>query len=270
MLGENEYDVIEGFSEPPTILSRVLELTSDPTTPAEKVAEAVAVSPAIASRVLRLSNSAFYARRTRNVTSIHQSVVFLGFQTVRSLIVTATTHSLYYKPGTAGQICSRMWKHSLATAIFSRVLANKHTVCDPEEAYVAGLLHDIGKLHLLEKFPEQFIYFVNNNAEDGQSLLRREEKIFHFPHPSIGAILAEKWLFPERLVDAVATHHQTISLESLSGIVGLANVFVTVQQHNIHSATAEEKALIENFGWEKEIEHFDTLLSEQLAVFDAP
>jgi putative nucleotidyltransferase with HDIG domain len=259
----------EGFSTPPTILSRIFELTNNPECSMQSVAELLESHPSIAARVLQIANSAYYGR-SRTISSIKDALVMLGFKAVRSVVLTTTIQSLYQKPGSRNGLWNKMWEHSLATAIFSRLLAMKQGLTSPEDAYVAGLLHDIGKLLFLERFQDEFVEITKNELESGQSLLRREEEVFGFSHPLVGAILVVKWLFPEAFVAPIASHHREFSMDSLAGIVGLANVFATVQGKNTHAATDEEKALINKLGLNEEADYFDEVLEDQLSLLDYP
>lgn len=260
-------ELIESFSTPPTILTRILELTDDPDSRTDKIADVLAAHPSIAAPILQLANSAFYGL-SRTVSSINHAVVMLGMRTIRSLIITTTTQSLYKRSGSTGEICDKMWKHSLATAIFSRLLAIRNLKSvNPEDAYIAGLLHDLGKLVLLERFPSEYVDILQIKSFDSASLLKEEIEAFGFSHPIVGAMLAESWRFPELIVRTIASHHGGCTLDSLSGLVGLANIFVTVQGYNSYKASPEQQAVIDDLGWEKEPEQLAEMLNEQLSVF---
>ncbi len=257
----------EEFPAPPSILNRILELTNDPTTQVEQVAEVLATEPAVAAKVLKQSNSAFYGR-SRRISSIHDAVVMLGFHTIRSLVVATAAHSLYFRCQEASELRHKMWEHSLATAIACRLLAQTLKNVNPEVAYIAGLLHDAGKLVLLERWPEHFIRVVERQKDDSIASLKLELEQFGFTHALVGAVLIDRWLFPQPLVAAVALHHEVDHLHELPGMVHYANRYVSSLGYNLHTYSRDswqsisEEPLIQR-------DHFETVLSEQKALFES-
>ncbi len=257
----------EEFPAPPTILNRILELTNDPATQAEQVAEVLATEPAVAAKVLKQSNSAFYGR-SRRISSIHDAVVMLGFYTIRSLVVATAAHSLYFRCKETHNLRHTMWEHSLATAIASRMVARTLRNVNPEVAYIAGLLHDVGKLVLLDRWPHRFVQVVEQQNDASVASLEIELEQFGFTHPLVGAVLIDRWLFPQPLVAAVALHHEVDSLHEIPGIVHYANKYVSHQGYNLYTVSQDaltaisEEPLIDR-------DDFETAFSEQKALFDA-
>ncbi|MDQ7053628.1 MAG: HDOD domain-containing protein [candidate division KSB1 bacterium] len=257
----------EEFPAPPTILNRILELTNNPTTQVEQVAEVLATEPAVAAKVLKQSNSAFYGR-SRKISSIHDAVIMLGFYTIRSLVVATAAHSLYFRGQESQQLRHSMWEHSLATAIAARMVARALRNVNPEVAYIAGLLHDVGKLVLLDRWPQRFAQVVEQPNDASVASLEIELEQFGFTHPLVGAVLIDRWLFPQPLVAAVALHHEVDSLNEIPGIVHYANIFVSHLGYNLYTVSQDALTAISE---EPLIDRgdFESAFSEQKALFDA-
>lgn len=259
-------EMTDDFPAPPMLLTQILELTSDPATPVDKVATVLSGDVGITAKLLKLSNSAFYGH-SRTVTSVKQAIVMLGFHTVRSLVVAASTQSLYAGCKDYEGLRKGMWEHSLATAVFAKILATRLSAWQPEEAYVAGLLHDIGKLVLLQRFPERFAAMIAECKTTSENLLRMENAHFGCTHDLVGAYLVDRWLFPESLVASVGLHHQSQELETLAGITALANLFVTAQSLNIHDCGETAPQQLEEFGLNEFADEFTEQFTEHRSLF---
>ena len=257
----------EELSTPPYILTCILEFTSELNSDVDYIVDILSTQPVIVSRILKVANSAFYGL-SRTVSSVNQAILFLGMQAVRNLVVTDSIQNIYQKKGPHHQYYNKLWKHSLATAIFSRMLAVKQPFTfNPEDAYITGLLHDMGKLALLEHYSNRYIKTLQDNTSNGQYLLQREEQTFGFAHPLVGAAIADNWLFPEGIIETIASNHHQASQDSIKGLVSSANIFVTTLGHNTHKATQKEISFVEEMGWDKEADHLNETLNEQLSIF---
>lgn len=202
----------------PEVAIRVREAVSDPDVPAAQVARLIAVDPALSAQVIKMANSAFYPGRTP-VTDIKNAVVRLGAMAVRHLVMVVVTAQLFQakrSPDLAERI-RRAWVESVRVAALSRAVAGHATALDPEEAFLAGLLHQIGVLPVLEwalKIPHLF----------GEP--RQMEVFVARAHPGIGALILERWGYPEALVAAVreqgAVDQEAPAAASPAHVVALA------------------------------------------------
>ncbi len=214
--------------EVPQIAFRAIELLNDPDTEVSHLAEVISSDQALTAKVLRLCNSAYYGL-PRNVTTISEAVMIVGFSSVKSLVLMITTQStlnkglLGYKIGPGD-----FWQHSLCTAESARVLAQHIDYPKTEEGFIAGLIHDIGKM-VLNQYALPEVYRATNLSQKEQIPIHlAEQRILGFDHAEAGAGLAERWNFPPILVDSIRFHHdllQPLQIESpLAFIVAVANI----------------------------------------------
>ena len=211
----------------PQTLSEVLRVVKDETTSAQDLADVLMRDPALTAKVLRIVNSPYYGAR-REVNSMSQAVVTLGTRQVTALALSSSLYNLASKwESTIDR--ERFWRHSLETAIGSRIIAEKIGYQNIEEAFIAGLLHDLGMLILEKTFTKQFAGIYSQIA-DGESIIDLEEEAWGTSHARVGQFLLEQWNLPESICTAVGHHHDLFAPETtnpdlkLSQIVCLANL----------------------------------------------
>ena len=189
----------------PKIVSTVMRLTSDPETDIVQIEKLLSADQSLAAKLLKLSNSSFYGQR-KSVANLRQAILIIGFYTLRSLVVATSIHSLYSNKG-QNSIESKLWEHSLATAIACRILAKRLGHFNIEEIFMAGLLHDIGKLVMIQKLRQNY-EIVCNKVERGRLRFHEvEDSEMGFTHFDVGMMLLGKWNLPQELINAVYMHH---------------------------------------------------------------
>lgn len=198
---------VDELPEVPHIALKAIHLLSNPDTAVSNLAEVISSDQALTAKVLRLCNSAYYGL-PRQVTTISEAVMIVGFSTIKSLVLMITTQSTLNK-GLLGYKMSagEFWEHSIATATISRLLAHRIHYHEPEECFIAGLLHDIGKLVLNQSALPEVYKATNLYQKKNMPIYLAEQKILGFDHAEIGAALAERWNFPPLLVDSIRWHH---------------------------------------------------------------
>jgi len=209
--------VIEGTSSLPAlpvILDRATRMLDDPDVSASDVGRIIIKDQSIASKVLRLVNSAFYGCQ-RQISTISQAVVILGFNTVRNVILSVSVFEAFSKDSKAdGFDKYRFWEHSIACGVATRAIGKHLGVKDPEEAFVGGLLHDIGKLVLEQSLPDEFVKVLHLVKDMGISILEAEEVVLATTHPEVGRCLSQKWNLPQALEETIAFHHNPTAAET--------------------------------------------------------
>lgn len=198
---------VEDIPTLPDTITRIIQLTDDANSTVQDIEREVLKDQSLTTKILRLANSAYYGY-PRTISTISQATVLLGFQTVRSMALSATVSNILDKELEGYALESKaLLRQSQACAMISRFLAKKLRFSKAENAYVAGLLRDIGKVILNYYITEQYQQVINEVETRGITFLEAEETILGFNHAEVGAKIAEKWNLPEELVEAIAYHH---------------------------------------------------------------
>jgi len=213
----------------PTIASKVMQIVNDPKSNAEDVAKFISKDVALTSKVLRLANSAFYGI-PRTISSVNSAIVILGFNTIRSLVLSASVIKVFpAKPGAVSFDRKSFWKHSFMVGIAARMLAQilrRRKLVDLEMAFSAGLLHDIGKL-ILEQFAEaEYLPILKTAREKGLPLYQVEKSLLGIDHAEVSGMLADKWQMPLELKVPICMHHTPLEereMPEMAAIVHYAN-----------------------------------------------
>ncbi len=211
----------------PEVVVRVMRMAEDPRSDAQGIARVIATDQAMAARVLKLANSAFYGL-PRRVSTLSEAVVILGFRTIKNLAIAASTFELLNRE-IAGYWLQRgeLWRHSLACAIGAQLIARRVRLPVSEEAFVAGLLHDIGKVAINLFVREQFDQIMERALQDRIPFVEAEQAVLGFNHAMAGGLIAEKWNLPPLLVSVIKYHHQPSSApekEPMISVVHLADL----------------------------------------------
>ncbi len=212
----------------PVIVSRILEVADDSGSSANELAELVARDMSVSAKVLNLANSAFYGF-SRRITTIPQAVVVLGFDTVRSLALSVSVfETLSRNSKEVSFDREAFWIHSIGCGTASRLIAKSLGYRDTGTFFVAGLLHDLGKVILDTYFSAHYAEVVQEMIEEERSALEAETDILNIDHAEVGALLAARWKFPEILINPISAHHNLMIAEEQflkeSIIVHLANI----------------------------------------------
>ncbi|MQA01027.1 MAG: HDOD domain-containing protein [Dehalococcoidia bacterium] len=196
--------------------TRVLQITEGDTFSAHELAQAISADQALTARLLRLSNSAYYGF-PRRITTVRDAVVLLGFRAVRS--ATLASSVIDALPGSTTVDYQQMWRYSVTVGMLAEVLARAHRR-HLEEAFTAGVLHNIGRLALDQHRPELLNAARRYAEREDVSVTEAELRLFEFTDAELGGALARHWNFPDELADAVEWHAQP--LEALTDHTSIA------------------------------------------------
>lgn len=212
----------------------VIKLMSDPEINLNRLARAISSDQGLTARIIRKANSAFYASGNR-ITTLPMAIMKIGFPATRSIAIAASVNSMFRK-GEGNGLEQQLWQHSLAVGIGSRIIARKVGSRMTEEAFLTGLLHDIGKLVLLQRFPEQYTPILRDTQHRPNTRLDVEMTRMGFTHADLGVMVLDRWNFDESEIRAVQYHHDPYAMPdqntdghdlassfALAQIVALAN-----------------------------------------------
>ena len=198
----------------PEVISKILELSQDPESTASELAALVEKDEGLVFEFLRLVNAPAYGLAGK-VSSIRAAVTLLGFGTVRSLALSVYVFkSLGGANAKAAVRFLRFWQHALAVATAARLLASRLKWKNADEAFTAGLIHDLGKLIFLQHDPDLFAAVSEQARLNDVDLTVAEEERYGISHPALGRMIAERWNLPRPLLSAIQYHHSAEQAKS--------------------------------------------------------
>ena len=176
----------------PWVVSQVIRLTDDPNSTVKELNEVICQDQSMAAKMLRLSNSAYYGY-SRRIATIIDAIGILGFDAIRNLALAASVHNILKREVKGYQIASGdIWRHSIACAMSARAIARRVKYPSPDQAFIAGLVHDIGKVILSVYVAEAYNGIIRRVRQEQQPFSVAEEKVLGFTHAAVGARVAEK------------------------------------------------------------------------------
>jgi putative nucleotidyltransferase with HDIG domain len=191
----------------PSSIAEVIAACDDHDMTVGQLSQVILQDQSLTANILKLANSAFYGH-ARRVTTATEAVVLLGFSAIKSLAISSHTSRLLSGalPG-YGLRAGELWRHSIAVAFTARRLAVEVRLAPVEEAFVAGLLHDIGKTILSGHMENAFDEVTRIAQEQRLPFHEVERELLGFDHAELGAAVARTWSFPDELVEAIRHHH---------------------------------------------------------------
>jgi len=210
----------------PHIVNEILKLLSDPNTSLNDLTEVMANDQALVARIIRVSNSALYGGRNE-ISILSQAVTRLGLKLIRSLVLVSSVRSFFPKSDSSSQNWGQaLWQHSKECGLACRRVAKLIRYEEPDEALVAGILHDIGKLVILLKLPEKYKEIRKLQSHNSKWSIDIEREILGFDHIEVGLRLMKKWKIPTNLLSGIQLHHKPELAENfkqLAYIVGFGD-----------------------------------------------
>mgnify|MGYP002624208582 CR=1 FL=1 len=210
----------------PAAAQRIMELASDQSSNTSDLLKAVEGDPVLAAQVLRRVNSAFYGLRNR-VDDLRSAIALLGFREIRNLALTVYLSRMFDSTSKyRGFSREGLWQHSVAVAHAARLISVTCRRESPDEAYLAGLLHDTG-LILLDQYMAKYLMQVIDQVSEGAQTCDAEHQVLPFDHTLLGAYVATQWSFPAGVIAAIRYHHQPLEAPSdyrqIASITTIAN-----------------------------------------------
>ncbi|MEN6436981.1 MAG: response regulator [Syntrophobacter sp.] len=204
-------DIISGMESLPSLpllYTEVVREVNSPTCSLNRVGEIISRDVGMSAKILQVANSAFYGH-SKQVSSLVGAILFLGIETIKALILSVKVFSSFGRVRLPGFSITGLWDHSISTGMNARSIATQKDLAQGriDEAFVAGLLHDVGKLILLDRLPEKCLEIAEVQKSSGCPIWEAEKDVLGTTHAQVGAYLMGIWGLPESIVEAIAYHH---------------------------------------------------------------
>lgn len=262
----------------PTVATRVIQMLSDPKTAAKDLQEVILTDPAMTLQILKIANSAMYGLK-REVKTLTHAIMIMGFDSIRSIVLASATKNIYGKKGRMGFSERLLWQHSISSALLCRVIANNSKAADKEEAFIAGLMHNLGIVILNTRLEDEYAPLLQESYNTGIPLEQIEQEQLGLDNREISYHLMLKWNLNENLANAVRWYSEPKQAPPdsvrLSAVLGMARLVCRHQGIGMAQAnpvTAEEAAPvlqlldIQPALWEKILDSLVNRLSQDAEV----
>jgi len=211
----------------PQVASRLMKIINDPLTSSSDVAFVVGQDLSLSAKILRLANSAFYGI-PRSITNINNAVVVLGLKVINTMVLSLTVFDMFPEDRRSRSLFDRkaFWVHSLACGLFAKKLAarvKKFVLFDPEEAFCAGLLHDIGKVVMEQYLHEDFHNALKYARTEKKDMFTSEKETLGYTHTEVAQWLTSGWGLPMEIELPVVNHHDPAISVQCADIVTLCH-----------------------------------------------
>ena len=193
----------------PATVNKVMEICRDVHTSPTDLTKVISLDPVLTGKVMQLVNSAYFGI-SREIISPFRAVVMLGMNTVKNLVLGTTVMGAF---GTRKNFralnMDMFWKHSLGVGVIAKLIAQKREIDKKllDGYFIAGLLHDIGKIPLNSKFSDEYLTIIDIPENEPQPLFISEKQILGIDHAYVGNLIAEKWKLGEEITDTISYHH---------------------------------------------------------------
>lgn len=205
----------------PHIAAQVMQALAKPNSTPWEIHDLIVKDQSLAARVLKVANSPYYGA-SRSVSTIKQAIIFMGFDSIASLVMTAVMKDMIAKDSQEGK---HLWKHSICCAVAAKYIGGVLGFQRLEEAFLAGLMHDIGKSVLFLQVPGK-MRDIALSVNGKQNSLDAERELLGFTHTEVGRLLAQKWRLPLAMEEVLANHHEPDGADyarELVHVVSIAN-----------------------------------------------
>ncbi len=206
---------IDTFPSLPAVVAKVLEVTAAEDSSMEDLMDVIQLDQSFSAEILKLANSPFYGRLMA-VGSLKQAVSVLGFTEIRNLVLSKAVFNSFKNLKKGSQFdMKKFWEHSFLCGLAGKIIAADLKE-DGNECFIAGLIHDIGKLIIYIEMPDEYSQIIEAAADQPFKSFKEEKKVLDVSHDQLGMVLLKKWMFPENLLSAVGFHHKPQKAEGQS------------------------------------------------------
>ena len=200
---------IEKMPSLPTSVSKIMEICNNPATSPADLNQVISLDPVLMGKVMKLINSAYYGL-SQEVTSLVRAVIMLGINTVKNLALSTAVLGSLGKSGDFQALnMDGFWRHSICTGVTAKLIAQKRGRDRKilEEYFIAGLLHDIGKIPMNNALSEDYIMSMSVSDREHTPLYTSEKQTLGMDHTDVGGMIAQSWKLADEILDAISFHH---------------------------------------------------------------
>jgi putative nucleotidyltransferase with HDIG domain len=226
----------------PPVLAGIVALIDSDTAGARRLVELIERDQSLTAKLLRLANSAFFGQ-SRRVSTVPRAILLLGFSTVRNLALGVKVWEALGGDVTRRRL-EELWAHAITVAVCAKAMAGRMRACDPDEAFTAGLLHDVGRLVIAVRFRDMYWDTVGG-ADESEAVEQRERETFGVDHAEVGGWLLEAWALPPIIVESVRQHHDPEARAGLPRVLAMTNRLVSWTDVAAGTARPEAEAYLE-------------------------
>jgi len=194
----------------PSVITKIIRVVQDEKSEAKDLVKVIENDQALASKILRIANSAYYGRRGQ-ITNIVKATILLGFELIKNLSISISVINAFgNKIENSFFNLEKFWTHSIGVGVASQIIATECKKNDIETLFTLGVIHDIGKLIFIFICPEEYKKSLILVKEEGISIREAEEKIFGIDHTLVGFWVCKRWNLPEMFTTIIKNHHKPL------------------------------------------------------------
>jgi putative nucleotidyltransferase with HDIG domain len=196
----------------PEVTTRIVEIVEDPNATARDMHDVVRSDPALAAKILKVVNSAFYGLPSQ-IASLERAITMLGLSAVKNIALAASLARMFRAEAVSDQFAARdLWQHCVAVGVCARELGAATEWAQRDEVFVAGLVHDLGLIIVQQLFPDKLRVVSEECVNQPQDFRKAEQTYIGADHQAFGLAIAQRWKFPPHLCWAIGAHHQPESI----------------------------------------------------------
>ena len=236
----------------PEVCIRVNELLDEPSVTAAELGHIISQDTSLTARLLKIVNSSYYGFQAK-IETVSRAVTVVGLRELRGLVIAASAVETFSNVPDEILNKVRFWRHSLYCGVIARLLAEQCHVLHSERLFVAGLLHDIGKLIIAQRLPTETRMIALEADAGHRSEFEIEQDFLGFNHAEVGGELMKAWSMPETLFESVAYHHNPRQAETgimETCLIHMANIFTDEAEQGLDMKEDSPLQEIDPFAWE--------------------
>lgn len=234
----------------PEVCIRVNEMLEDPKINATDIGKVISQDTGLTARLLKIVNSSFYGFPSR-IETVSRAVTVIGLRELRGLVLAASAVEAFSKIPNDVLNMVKFWRHSVYCGVVAKILAQRCHVLHSERLFVAGLLHDIGKLIISHRLPNEAREILRLQRESGISDIEAERQVLGFDHAIVGGELLKTWQMPKTLMSAVRYHHAPQESDDALidvSLVHIANALTFIAEQGLDTEVGSHD--IELYAWQ--------------------